>query len=1281
MKTFKLNALRAYFIAALFALIGPNLYSQQSSLGTDFWLVFNETFEETPDDDPPGLIDLQIFISSPTGASGTVNIDGIGFSESFDVDPDDLITINVPDDALMIGADIIDDKGIRIESDNPISVYGLNQRVFSTDAYLALPINTWGSNYYVMSYSNSAQFTGSQFGVVAKEDNTIVTITPTASIGFNGAGVPYEITLDEGEVYQGRSGAGTDLTGTLVESSTPVGVFGSHFCANVPLNIAFCDHLVEMLPPTSSWGQSFVTVPFAEREGGDVFRVLASTNNTEVTINGSLVTTLDEGEFYETILLDASSIATSEPTLLAQFMQGNLADDESLVGDPAMVLIPPREQFVGEYTVSTPATGFETNHLNIVVDNNGLGSILINGVLIEEEEFTPITGTNFNAAQIAIELGTYTLTSNTAFGVFVYGTNDDDSYAYPGGQIYSAVAEANNLTLSPENSEGPAFSELCFEATLTDADGSPIEGVRIDFVVEGVNDASGFSFTNADGVAIFCYSGENQGSDVVIAFQGDLLQEVSAVWTEPTFDCQGAPNGNALPGTECEVEGEFGIWSENCDCVIEAVPCELSFVSFEELTDGCVDEQPMLEVIFDLVNTNGETEGILNINYVDEAIEDEEFVVEIPADGGEFSQMATIDSYGLTVVIELSVGEGDESCSAATSEIELSIPECITDCEGVINGSALPGTSCNEAGISGFWNDNCECIPSEPGECESFRYFLADNPTSSGDSKLYEFTIDEEAPTAELEEILALSYDFHIAYDGNSEEVYIIRSSNGNFRTLDVSAQDGELSEETILSETLGSAVAAGFDPNGTLYIGSQDNDAIYTVDRETGMVTFFRNAPVEGGDIAFRDDGNLYLATRENNGKVYELNTEGEVALVQNTPPLVTGIAITGDGDGLISVRDRNRLYLGDDAGNQLGSYILVLDGEVFTTGNGDMASGCKESQFGSECDNFLTYYTGYPQNGSDNELFAITLNEDNTLDLVQIEGFSTDDNHIAVSPSGMIYAVRGSSIDIFDPVAGAYIQQNIPIQTASGQSLSGFPAATFDLNGVLYIARSSNNVVYSVEIDGGIAIATSAFTGAGVSGGDLIATGTPEEQVLWLVNRSNNTLTNLIDNSVIALDLTEINGACLLEDGRLLLANGMSSEGGGLYAIDLSDFSMEMLGSIGGPDVFFNGDLASGCLSTSEMQSLISPAYTESEMELSIAPNPTEGNTIISYSADSESRVSLEVLDMQGRVVETLVAGNIDQRAGRVEFDGSALTNGIYLVRFLSGDQMEVKKLIVSH
>lgn len=1271
------------FCALICLSLSGQLLSQQSSLGTDFWLAFNRNFDEDPNDIPPQFLDLQVFISSPDGASGTLEIEGLGFSVPFSVAAGELITIDLPDEAMITTPDGTEDLGVHVVSDNLISVYGLNQRTFSTDAYLALPVSAWGSDYLVMSYVNSPSATGSQFGIVANQDNTVVTITLTGTL-FNGPleGTTYQVTLDEGEVYQGRSIGGSDLTGTEITSTQPIGVFGSHFCATVPVGVTFCDHLTEMLPAEDAWGQSFVTVPFAERENGDVFRVLAAEDNTQVEINGSLVATLDRGEHYETILTQASSIECSASALVAQFMQGNSADGDDFVGDPAMVLIPPREQFVGEYTVSTPAAGFETNHLNLVVDNNGLGSILLNGAPIAIEEFSPIAGTNFNSAQIPIDLGNYSLTSSTAFGVFVYGTNPDDSYAYPGGQIYSAVAEVNNLSLAPDNSEAPAFSELCFEATLLNADDEPIEGVRIDFVAEGANEASGFSFTDANGVATFCYSGENEGEDILTAFQGDLVEEVTVVWTEPTFDCEGTPNGNALPGAECELDGETGVWSEECICEIDEVPCSVSLLSAEELTDGCFDDQPMLELVYDLENPNEETVGTLSIDYASDLIEDEEISVEIPAEGGEFSQMVTLDSYGVMSTIELSIGEGEEQCSVASDEIDLPVPECPVDCEGVVNGSALPGTSCSLAGAIGVWNENCECVPSEPGDCLSYRYFLANNPTGSGDSKLFEVTLDEENQLAVLEEILSLSYSFHIAYDAPANLVYIVRSSNGNFRTLDVSVEDGALSDEVVLSESLGGAVAAGFSPDGAFYIGSDDNDAIYTVNTETGEVSFFRNAPVHGGDLAFRDDGNAYLATRDFDGRVFELDTEGETSTVNNVPSLVTGLAITESGDGLVSVRDRNRLYLGDNAGNQLGSYFLVLDGELFTAGNGDMASGCEEFLPGGECPNFLTFYTGYPQNNSDNELYALTLGDDDNIELEQIEGFSLDDNHIAVSPEGLIYSVRGSMIDIFDPSAEAYVQENIPIETESGQSLSGFPAATFDFNGVLYIAKSSNNTVYSVDFVDGIAEVSVAFSNVSIVGGDLVATGNTEEQVIWYINRSQGTLTNLIDNSEIPLNLDEINGACLLSDGRLLVANGDSGEEGGLYAIDLEDFSTVKLSETGGPDIYFNGDLASGCpVEVASISDLISSITAQPELGLSIQPNPSKGITNVIFENYESKRVTIEVLDMNGRVVEVLF-NQVSEFDGEqmLEFDGSSLPNGIYIVRMTSDSYQKIEKLMIS-
>ena len=141
-----------------------------------------------------------------------------------------------------------------------------------------------------------------------------------------------------------------------------------HQCVNVPVGITACDHLVEQVPPTSTWGTSFLTVPLATRTAGDRFRIMAADDSTTVSINGALVATIDRGEFHEADLSSSTyaEIITSGPALVTQFSKGSSAD--GVTSDPFMMIIPPTGQFASHYTISTPASSPVTfdNFINIV---------------------------------------------------------------------------------------------------------------------------------------------------------------------------------------------------------------------------------------------------------------------------------------------------------------------------------------------------------------------------------------------------------------------------------------------------------------------------------------------------------------------------------------------------------------------------------------------------------------------------------------------------------------------------------------------------------------------------------------------------------------------------------------------------------------------------------------------------------------------------------------------------------------------------------------------------
>ncbi|MCL6099388.1 MAG: T9SS type A sorting domain-containing protein [Bacteroidetes bacterium] len=76
---------------------------------------------------------------------------------------------------------------------------------------------------------------------------------------------------------------------------------------------------------------------------------------------------------------------------------------------------------------------------------------------------------------------------------------------------------------------------------------------------------------------------------------------------------------------------------------------------------------------------------------------------------------------------------------------------------------------------------------------------------------------------------------------------------------------------------------------------------------------------------------------------------------------------------------------------------------------------------------------------------------------------------------------------------------------------------------------------------------------------------------------------------------------------------------------------------------------------------------------------PNPFNPNTTINYSIPKESFVTIEVYDVLGREVKTIVNENKQVGNYRVEFNASNLVSGIYFYRIQAGNFTETKKLIL--
>ena len=81
---------------------------------------------------------------------------------------------------------------------------------------------------------------------------------------------------------------------------------------------------------------------------------------------------------------------------------------------------------------------------------------------------------------------------------------------------------------------------------------------------------------------------------------------------------------------------------------------------------------------------------------------------------------------------------------------------------------------------------------------------------------------------------------------------------------------------------------------------------------------------------------------------------------------------------------------------------------------------------------------------------------------------------------------------------------------------------------------------------------------------------------------------------------------------------------------------------------------------------------------------PTPFSRTVSIRYTLGAERPVSLQVHDLTGRVVRTLVASSMKRGAYRVAWDGKdghsrTLANGVYFLKFTAGDYRQTHKLVM--
>ena len=154
-----------------------------------------------------------------------------------------------------------------------------------------------------------------------------------------------------------------DLTGTQINSTQPIAVFGGHEKARVGEGCC-AEHLEQRLLPVSNWGTHYLAARAEPRgRSREHWRIIAEREETivETTLEAPALQrfTLNRGEFREIITEQSFEVSASSPVLVAQYLVSQDGTTMELV-DPALIITPPTSQLWRSYQLITPG-GYNQN--------------------------------------------------------------------------------------------------------------------------------------------------------------------------------------------------------------------------------------------------------------------------------------------------------------------------------------------------------------------------------------------------------------------------------------------------------------------------------------------------------------------------------------------------------------------------------------------------------------------------------------------------------------------------------------------------------------------------------------------------------------------------------------------------------------------------------------------------------------------------------------------------------------------------------------------------------
>ena len=436
-----------------------------------------------------GQLSIILLNTISSSINFTIEAPVVGYYYNGVVDSGSEVIVSLPFSVAVFPNDT-EYKGIFLKADsNEVIVIGQNEANGSSDTFFAIPYKRSSVIteyvYYGISvpgYSSSYQ---SVILIVGTEDNTIMklTVTQTATTNTGNSlytGREYSFVINRLQTFYIRSTG--DLTRTKIVTDKQVSVFSGHELAQIPQDLCCGDLLIEQVPPVTSWGRVFYTMPLATRRSYTI-KILASYNLTELhlhchNLEASHIVNeesyiINEGEYSNKTLSQQEycAIRSNKPVLVAQFSHGGYEEGDifsgyeegsgyekgsgyeegDYIGNPMMMIIPDAFEFSNQIAVTTICNttqpGYK-HYVNIIVLAQYYQPDMIHlisggrNTSLNTQEWVPIKvglTTEAYATQVTISGGVAEIihANETALmAVVIYGFSKHESYGHSGRLVY-----------------------------------------------------------------------------------------------------------------------------------------------------------------------------------------------------------------------------------------------------------------------------------------------------------------------------------------------------------------------------------------------------------------------------------------------------------------------------------------------------------------------------------------------------------------------------------------------------------------------------------------------------------------------------------------------------------------------------------------------------------------------------------------------------------------------------------------------------------------------------